>query len=137
MKPLFFNTLKGLIVFAASAALLLTALCFIALRFEEPSQFIFIFSNIALFLSAFLGGRFSVGKDEGRLLQGLIFGVISTLTVLLISLISSSFDGGSFLRMAFTVLFALLGAFSKGAGVKKPSSVRKRKNITKRYGAYK
>ena len=136
MKPLFFNTLKGLTVFLLSAALLLTLLCFIALRFEEPSALVFVFSNVALLLSAFLGGRFSVNTENGRLLSGLILGVTATLIILLVSLIQSSFDGSSFLRMALTVLLAILGALSRKTRTKAPSSSRKRKSIAARYGSY-
>ena len=136
MKPLFFSTLKALAVFAVSAAVLLLILCFIALRLEDPASLIFIFSNIALLLSAFLGGRFSVNKESSRFLSGLTAGLSGMLIILLVSLINSSFDGGSFLRMALTVLLFVLGAFSKSSGEKSRASAKKRKNIAKRYASY-
>ncbi len=137
MKPLFFSTLRGLTVFAISAASLLLILCFIALRLEDPASLILVFSNVALILSAFLGGRFSVSSENGRFLSGLTAGLSGMLIILLVSLITSSFDGGSFLRMALTVLLFILGALSKSGGEKPRASARKRKNIARRYGAYK
>ncbi len=136
MKPLFFSTLKGLTVFAISAVSLLLILCFIALRLDDPASLSFIFSNAALVLSAFLGGRFSVNSENSRFLSGLTAGLSGMLIILLISLIISAFDGGSFLRMALTVLLFVLGALSKRGGEKPRASTRKRKNIAKRYGAY-
>ena len=136
MKPLFFSTLKALTVFAASAAALLLMLCFIALRLDDPASLIFVFSNIALILSAFLGGRFSVNSENARFLSGLIAGLCGTVIILLISLINSSFDGVSFLRMALTVLLFVLGALSKGNGEKPHASAKKRKNKAKRYASY-
>ncbi len=137
MKPLFFSILKGLVVFAASAASLLLILCFIALRLEDPESLTPVFSNVALILSAFLGGRFSVNAVNGRFISGLIAGTCGMLIILLVSLVTSSFDGGSFLRMALTVLLFVLGALVKSDGEKSRASARKRKNIARRYGAYK
>ncbi len=136
MKPLFFNAVKGLAIFALCSVSLIFILCFIAIQFDDPEQLVLIFSNIALFLSAFLGGRFSVGKNGKKFISGLIVGIFGALIILLLSLILSSFDAVSFLRMALTVLVSVLGALSKKSVEKQPSSAKKRKNIAKRYGAY-
>lgn len=134
MKPLFFNTLKGLAVFALSAVLLLLLLSFIAIRFTEPSSLVPVFSNITLLLSAFLCGRFSVNDKCGRLISGLISGLAAMLIILAVSLTVSSLDGNSLVRMLLTVSAAIFGALSTGSNAKHNGSARKRKNIAKRYG---
>lgn len=136
MKPLFFNTLKGLAVFAASAALLLLLLCLVAIRFEEPSSLVPVFSGAALLLSAFLCGRASASEKYNRILSGLISGLAAMLLILLITLVFSSLDVDAPLRMALTVLISVLGAVSKKSGEKVKGSARKRKNIQKRYASY-
>ena len=136
MKPLFFGTLKGITVFLIIASSLLFLLCFAALRFDEPAAFIPLFSNIALFLSAFFGGRFSVSNAAGKLISGLVFGISLALILMIISLLFSSVDGMFLSRMLLTVLVSVLGALSGKKRDRIKSSTIKRKSIVGRYGAY-
>ena len=135
MKPLFFNLLKGLAVFSLCSAILLLSLCFIAEKTSDPTQYVSVFSNATLFLSAFIGGR-ATASENSRLLSGLIFGLCATLILFLVSLITSSVDSISAVRMLLTVLLSILGALSKKSRPALRSSAKKRKNIAKRYGAY-
>ena len=135
MKPLFFGILRGLVAFTFSAFLLLSLLTFIALKLPDPKAVEIIFPNAALFLSAFISGRFAVSGENSRLISGISVGLADTLAVLIISLIFFGLSGGALLRILLTAAVSLLGALSKKTEKRAPS-VKKRKLNLKRYAAY-
>ncbi len=137
MKLLFLKeTLKGLLCALLVWGVLLTLFSLISLKLEDPDKLLALFSNIALFAGALIGGRVASRDSENKLLTGLITGCAIMLPVLLVSLILSDWGAASLLRLVLTVVAAILGSVSRRSGDRAPSSGKRRKEIAKKYGAY-
>lgn len=134
MGLIFFKKLlTGFIVGAAACALLLLIFALILSNQADPSKNSGLFALISLVIGSFLGGKVSVIGVEKRALQGLSFGVLFSLFMLLMSVFFTSFDASSLLKILITVVSAFMGAMIGRAGNGKRSSNKRMKSVIKRY----
>ena len=123
IRSVLLSSLIGVFASAVSGAILLTALCFVALGTEDPLALIYPFALLSLLPSNFVGGFVSVKKSN---CSPITCGVVYAAMWLILSLIISVFLAGpssahtlwqGVLLHGASVLFCLLGAF---AGAYKP-----------------
>lgn len=136
MKPLFWcRVAVGVAVAVVSSFGMLCLFTLICLRMDDPSRLNAVFSRIALFVGAFLGGRITAKGSQNAALSGIVCGACYALLVLIPSVILSSWGAKSLLWALLTVVSSLIGARSfRGDRVK--SGYRKRREASKRYGSY-
>lgn len=137
MKPLFWQRILFGVLCAVGCCF--GALClfaFIGLKLENPASFNTGFANIALFFSAFIGGRIASNGEENRVLCGFVCGMLLMCLVLLPSIILSEFSVFSFIRMVFTVIASVLGAIVLRGSAGYKRGARKRRDVSKKYGSY-
>ena len=137
MKPLFwFKVIKGVLCAVALTLVLLLLFAFVALRAEDPAKHVALYSNVALFLGCMLGGGISARGAESPILNSVVCGSICAILVLLPSVIFSVWGVDSLLRLALTVLSAILGGIllrDREGRAGKRQSAKRRKAIAKKY----
>ncbi len=137
MKPLFwFKVIKGVFCAVALTLVLLLLFAFIALRAEDPSRHVALYSNVALFLGCMLGGGISARGAELSLLNSVVCGSVCAILVLLPSVFLSEWGADSLLRLALTVLSSVLGGVllrDREGRAGKRQSAKRRKAIAKKY----
>ena len=140
MKPLFwFNVLKGILAAGVTVGLLLIAFAFCGARSDDPSKYISICSNIALYISMVIGGAVSARRAEQPILCALLCGVVCAVLLLIPSLILAHWGALSLLRLTLTVVVSIFGGmiFSEKEGNSSRNGRRKsekrRREIAKKY----
>ncbi len=134
MKLIFFRKiLYGLIAGAAVTGALLLIFALVLSKQDDPNQNLKVFSLISLLAGAMIGGKVATTQMEARALQGLFFGLVFTLMILLPSTIMSDFDGFSVIKMLLCVVLAFTGAMIGKKTRSSGNSARRRKNVMKRY----
>lgn len=134
MGLIFFKKLfSGFIVGAAVCALLLLIFALILSKQADPSKNSGLFAIISLVVGSFLGGKVSALNVEKKALQGLSFGVLFSLFILLMSVFFTSFDASSLLKILITVISAFMGAMIGRRENGSRSSNKRMKSVIKRY----
>lgn len=132
-RGIFFCALKAQIAFVISGLILVLVFCAIAYATSDPNSIIKPLSITALYLSAAMGGISAARISGGSLLSGFISGVITALTVLLLSYIPIYKSGmdtvTSLILNAFIIPAATVGAF---AGKPRAKNSKKRRNKIKK-----
>ena len=137
MKPLFwFKVIRGVLCAALVTLALLAFFAFLGVRSEDPAKQLALYSNLALFLGCAVGGGISARGAESPLVNSLVCGLICAAFLLIPSLTISVWGADSLLRVALTVLSAIVGGvlFRDRAGKSmKRKSVKRRREIAKKY----
>ena len=110
---------------------------FVGLRSDDPARFAPVYANIALYLGTVMGGGISSRQSDSPFVCALICGVTCAILVLLPSIILSDWGAESLLRLVFTVVAAIVGAFifrQKEGGAARKQSAKRRRAIAKKYG---
>lgn len=134
MRLIFFRKLiVGVLLGAAVSAAMLLIFSLVLSGQDDPSKLMTVFSLVSLAVGAFVCGKTATIGLENKMLQGVASGVMLALVILLPSVLLSSFDSFSFLKMLATVVLAFAGAMigKKNAGT--VYSARRRKGVIKRY----
>lgn len=134
MRLIFFRKLiVGVLLGAAVSAAMLLIFSLVLSGQDDPSKLMTAFSLVSLAVGAFVCGKTATIGLENKMLQGVASGVMLALVILLPSVLLSSFDSFSFLKMLATVVLAFAGAMigKKNAGT--VYSARRRKGVIKRY----
>ena len=132
VKPVFFCTLKGTAIGIASALLMLTAACAVAMNTADPALLAGPLSYIVLLAGAFVGGIASAKINGGDgMLCGIMCGALYLAFVFLISLFlqDTKQEHASFILSlglrSVTILSAMIGGSLAGKSTLKPKK-RKR-----------
>ena len=134
MKLIFFRRLLiGALLGAATSFVLLLIFTAVLSSQDDPNKLMGVFSTVSLVAGAIVCGKAATIGLESKALQGLFAGLIFTVLVLLPSVLISSFDSLSLLKMLLCVVLAFAGAMvGRKTGVNK-GSAKRRKNVMKRY----
>ena len=134
MKLIFFRKLLiGALLGAATSLVLLLIFTAVLSSQDDPSKLMGAFSIVSLVAGAIVCGKAATIGLENKALQGLFAGLIFTVIILLPSVLLSSFDSLSFLKMLLCIVLAFAGAMIGRKNGNSIGSARRRKNVMKRY----
>ena len=114
-RGIFLPSFKAQIAWLTSGAALLLILCAVAYSTEDPDELIKPLSLTALYLSSAIGGICAVRLSGGRMMTGLISGLITALIVFTLSVIPIYKSGlgiaESLILNALVIPSAFVGAY--------------------------
>lgn len=126
--------LKGFLYALISSVILLLALGIILSNSEDPEAYIFIAPKIIQGLSALVGGFFSSRCSEKNLFSSFVFGILFSLSIMLISLAIGGNTLLAIIMAVITTTLAILGGIigvpkAKSSSSSKRAMIKKIKNI--------
>ena len=128
------GVVRGIIISIVIFFALTAVFSVVSLRFEDPEEYLALFSGIILAVSVFVGAM--AASKGNRKLTCLAYGA----AVLLIFGAVGVFwvEGSRFplIKAAIILLSAFAGCIVRKRNGNTASSVKRRKNVKKRYGAY-
>ena len=125
---------RGIILSAITFLALTSAFSIIALRFDDPEEYLSLFSGMVLAVSAFAGAM-AVSKKNGKM-TCLSFTLLYLLIFWAVGSVLSDGMSFSFIKAVIIVLSAFAGCVIRKGNSGTASSARRRKNVQKRYRAY-